>query len=162
FKVAREVLNPAAFRLTLTSMSTDIPSCASSGPSLLEQMRPALVKFFLRKTGRPSEAEDLTQEVLIRSLTHAHWNSLEDAKGYLFRRAVNRWHDYQRKARRQVHTIEWSEAFEERLGSENPPDDVLIVREALNQASQTIEAMSERMRTIVVLVQLEQMKVATV
>jgi len=125
-------------------------------------MRPALVQFFLRKTGNKPEAEDLAQEVLMRALRHARWTTLEDAKGYLFRCAINRWRDYQRKARGQRPTEEWGENLEGLPGSENAPERVLVVRDELDQVFQALEAMNERTRTVVVMIQVEQMKAETV
>lgn len=62
----------------------------SPGGGVVSEMRPALVKFFTRKTGSAVEAEDLAQDVLLRVLTHANWKSHDQAKGYIFRAAVNR------------------------------------------------------------------------
>jgi RNA polymerase sigma factor (sigma-70 family) len=144
------------------SSSVQPSGARPNGMSLLVQMRPALLKYFLRKTGSAAEAEDLTQDVLVRSLTHSSWKSLDEAKGYLFRSAVNRWRD--RRRRQRVHTpaIQWSEAVEEYLGTENPPERVLIAREELNQIFQALEQMNERTRTVLMLIRIEQMKVATV
>lgn len=129
---------------------------------LLAQMRPALFRYFLRKTGSATEAEDLTQDVLVRSLAHARWQSLEEAKGYLFRCAVNRWRERYRRSRSRGRTLDWNEKAEEFLGSENPPERILIGREELEQILAALEDMNERTRTVVMLVNVEQMKVAAV
>jgi len=125
-------------------------------------MRPALLKFFMRKTGSGAEAEDLTQDVLMRALAHARWETPEDAKGYLFRVAINRWRDYQRKLLTRGQPERWVDELEEQVGSENTPDHVLVVREDLNQVIEALEAMQERTRTVLVLIQVEQMKTETV
>ena len=143
-------------------MTADTPSPSPRGSSLLTQMRPALLKFFMRKTGSGAEAEDLTQDVLMRALAHARWETPEDAKGYLFRTAVNRWRDYQRKLRGRGQPDRLVEDLEEYAGSENTPDHVLVVREDLNQGFEALEAMHERTRTVLVLIQVEQMKTETV
>jgi RNA polymerase sigma-70 factor (ECF subfamily) len=143
-------------------MAATIPIASTDGTAILAQMRPALLKYFLRKTGNATEAEDLTQDVLARSLIHAHWQSFEEAKGYIFRTAINRWHDRYQQARNQAKTVEWDQVAEAALGTENPPETVLIVREELNQIFQTLEGMNERTRTVLVLVKVEQMKVAVV
>lgn len=129
---------------------------------LLVQMRPALFRYFLRKTGSTAEAEDLTQDVLVRSLTHANWESLEQAKGYLFRCAVNRWRERYRKKQSRVQTVDWAPDIEEFSGSENPPERILIGREELEQILEALEQMNERTRTVLVLVNVEQMKIAAV
>src|SRR5258706_10043238 len=102
-------------------------------PGLVAQMRPALVRFFKRKTGSAVEAEDLAQDVLVRVLTHANWKTPSEAKGYIFRTAVNRWRD--RHRREETHGVRVP-LDEEELGTQNPPECVLIVREELNQTLQ--------------------------
>jgi len=135
---------------------------AHDGKDVLAQMRPALLKYFLRKTGSAAEAEDLTQDVLIRSLTHAHWKSLEEAKGYIFRTAVNRWHDRYQEVKNQARNVQWNSVFEADFGTESPPETALIVREELQQIFQALEGMNERTRTVLMLVKAEQMKLTVV
>lgn len=143
-------------------MSANAPIASPDGTAVVAQMRPALLKYFLRKTGSAAEAEDLTQDVLIRSLTHAHWKSFEEAKGYIFRTAINRWNDRYQELKIRARTVGWNRPGEEDLGTESPPEAVLIVREELKQILRALEGMNERTRTVLVLVKLEQMKVAVV
>src|SRR5687767_11828779 len=138
------------------------PERTPAGASVLARMRPALLKYFLRKTGSPAEAEDLTQDVLIRSLTHAHWSSQEEAKGYVFRSAVNRWHDRRRKHQTQGTTVPWHKLDDAFSGTEFQPERVLIAREELNQVFRTLEGMNERTRTVLMLIRFEKTKAATV
>jgi RNA polymerase sigma factor (sigma-70 family) len=144
------------------SADAEAPDLLPNGAALLAQMRPALFRYFLRKTGSSAEAEDLTQDVIMRSLSHAQWKSLEEAKGYLFRCAVNRWHDRCRKNHLQASTVDWNDEAEEYSGTENPPERVLIAKEELDQLFQALEKMNERTRTVLVLINVEQMKVTTV
>jgi RNA polymerase sigma factor (sigma-70 family) len=130
--------------------------------SLVAQMRPALVKYFKRKTGNPAEAEDLAQDVLVSALTHAHWKSPSEAKGYIFRTAVNRWRDRMRRRLTQGKTVPWEEVVGEGQGVENPTERVLIVREEFFQVLQLLDAMSERTQAVLMLIKLEKMKAATV
>jgi RNA polymerase sigma factor (sigma-70 family) len=135
---------------------------APDGPSLAAQMRPALVKYFKRKSGSAVEAEDLAQDVLVRALTHAHWTSIEEAKGYIFRAAVNRWRDRRRRRLTQGVTMAWDEGAADDSGVESPPERVLIVQEELSQLTQALEGLHVRTRTVLMLVKLEQMRIATV
>jgi RNA polymerase sigma factor (sigma-70 family) len=134
--------------------------------SVVSEMRPALVKYFKRKTGNPMEAEDLAQDVLLRALTHPNWKTQDQAKGYIFRTAVNRWRDSLRRGRIRGPTIAWDEASVERSNEntrvENSPERVLIVGEELNQVVRALEGMHVRTRTVLMLIKLEQMRVATV
>jgi RNA polymerase sigma factor (sigma-70 family) len=133
---------------------------------IVSEMRPALVKYFKRKTGNPVEAEDLAQDVLVRALTHPNWKTQDQAKGYIFRAAVNCWRDSLRRRRIRGATIAWDEASSERsndnVGVENSPERVLIVEEELNQVVRALEGMNVRTRTVLMLIKLEQMRVATV
>jgi len=142
-------------------MSID-PDNLPEGFSLIAQMRPSLVKYFTRKTGSALEAEDLAQDVLVRALTHAHWKSLDEAKGYIFRTAVNRWRDLCRRRKTQGTTVVWDEQAMEESGTQNPPECVLMIREELAQIARALEEMHVRTRTVLMLVKLEQMKVASV
>jgi RNA polymerase sigma factor (sigma-70 family) len=134
--------------------------------SYVSEMRPALVKYFKRKTGNPVEAEDLAQDVLLRALTHPNWKTQDQAKGYIFRTAVNRWRDSLRRQRVRGAVIPWDEASSEQAdkntGSENLPERVLIAGEELNQVVQALEGMNARTRTVLMLIKLEQMRVVTV
>ncbi|MGC4028578.1 MAG: RNA polymerase sigma factor [Steroidobacteraceae bacterium] len=129
---------------------------------LVAQMRPALVKYFRRKTGSPAEAEDLTQDVLVRALAHTHWKSVNEAKGYIFRIAVNRWRDRLRRQLTQGKTVSWEEGVLEPQGVENPIERVVIVREEFDRVLQALDAMSERTQSVLLLIKFEQMKAATV
>jgi RNA polymerase sigma factor (sigma-70 family) len=132
----------------------------------VSEMRPALVKYFNRKTGNPVEAEDMAQDVLLRALKHPNWKTQDQAKGYIFRTAVNRWRDSLRRQRIRGVTVAWdevsSELASENSGSENLPERVLIAREELNQVVRALEGMNVRTRTVLMLIKLEQMRVATV
>jgi RNA polymerase sigma factor (sigma-70 family) len=140
----------------------DLPDNAS----VVSEMRPALVKYFKRKTGNPVEAEDLAQDVLLSALTHPNWKTQDQAKGYIFRAAVNRWRDSLRRRRIRGKVIAWDEASAEQAngntGSENLPERVLIAGEELYQVVRTLERMNVRTRTVLMLIKLEQMRIATV
>jgi RNA polymerase sigma factor (sigma-70 family) len=134
--------------------------------SVVSEMRPALVKYFKRKTGNPVEAEDLAQDVLLRALTHPNWKTQDQAKGYIFRTAVNRWRDSLRRQRIRGPVIAWDESSPEHAGennrSDNLPERVLIAGEELTQVVRALEGMNVRTRTVLMLIKLEQMRVATV
>jgi RNA polymerase sigma factor (sigma-70 family) len=134
--------------------------------SLVSEMRPALVKYFKRKTGNPVEAEDLAQDVLLSALTHPNWKTRDQAKGYIFRTAVNRWRDSLRRQRIRGVTVAWDQGFpehgDENTRGENLPERVLIAGEELNQVVRALEGMNVRTRTVLMLIKLEQMRVATV
>jgi RNA polymerase sigma-70 factor (ECF subfamily) len=134
--------------------------------SFVSEMRPALVKYFRRKTGNPVEAEDLAQDVLLRALAHPNWKNHDQAKGYIFRTAVNRWRDSLRRQRIRGVSVAWDEMSPEQgvenTRGENLPERVLIASEELSQVVRALEGMNARTRTVLMLIKLEQMRVATV
>lgn len=150
-------------------METEIPIVPEPPPDdalVVKQMRPALVKYFQRKCGS-GEAEDLAQDVLLNTLRRASWSSAEQAKGYIFRAAVNRWRDHKRKARTHGVSVEWSEALESgpdrtRFNEEKDPEHVLVVEQDLQRVSSALLQLGERARDIFLLVRLERMKQAEV
>jgi RNA polymerase sigma factor (sigma-70 family) len=133
---------------------------------LVSEMRPALVKYFKRKTGNPVEAEDLAQDVLLRALTHSNWKTQDQAKGYIFRTAVNRWRDSLRRQRIRGAVIPWDEASphhaDDNAWSVNLPERVLIARQELNAVARALEGMNVRTRTVLMLIKLKDMRTATV
>lgn len=125
-------------------------------------MRPALVQYFKRKTGNAVEAEDLAQDVLVRALTHADWKTADQAKGYIFRAAVNRWRDRCRRLRTHGTVLSWDDKIESEIGVGNPPECVLVVREELQQVAEVLESLNVRTRAVLMLTKFEQMKAVTV
>jgi RNA polymerase sigma factor (sigma-70 family) len=134
------------------------------GTSLATQLRPALVRYFKRKTGNVAEAEDLAHEVLMRAFSRRRsWTTQEEARGYIFRAAINRWRDRYRRLQIRGTAVPWDEVAAAQLTvPRSSPEDALIVHEELDQIAQALEELSARTRTVMVLIRLEQMKVATV
>jgi RNA polymerase sigma factor (sigma-70 family) len=135
---------------------------AVDNPTLAAQMRPALLKYFRRKTGNTAEAEDLAQDVLVNAFAHADWASPEQAKGYIFRAAVNRWHDYLRRRRTHGIPVNFDATAEREWGVESPPERVLVAREELHRVAQVLDSLSDRTRTVLMLIRFEHMKAASV
>ncbi len=143
---------------TTTLASVDSPD----GASLTAQMRPALIRYFRRKTGSAVEAEDLAQDVIVRALTRVHWKSPAQAKGYIFRIAVNLWRDRRRRLHAQGALVEWDESTAAEIAAENSPECVLMNQWELNRVLQALRELDPRARTALMLVKLEQMKIANV
>lgn len=141
----------------------------SEGTLIVAQMRPALVKFFERRCGSSDEAEDLAQDVLLRALAHVTWKTPEQAKGYIFRAAVNRWRDRGRRAVTHGTTVQWNEetlgaagAVDSMTNEEIVPERVLIVEQELFHVATALQELSERARDVFMLVRLEGMKQSAV
>jgi RNA polymerase sigma-70 factor (ECF subfamily) len=126
--------------------------------ALLAQMRPALVRYFQRKCRNSAEAEDLAQDVIVRTLARTGWTSVEHAKGYLFRAAVNRWHDRERRRVTHGTEVQWSDE-ESFVGVEElSPERVLGVEQELQLVTAALSELGERTRDVFMLARLEQMK----
>ncbi len=140
------------------TLSVDFPDSAA----LLAQMRPALVKYFKRKCGSNAEAEDLAHDVLVRTLTHSGWKSYEQAKGYIFRAAVNRWVDRKRRATSRGTSISWEDAAPLVQNEEITPERVLIVQQELHQVTAALQELNERTRDVFMLIRVERMRQAEI
>jgi len=140
-------------------MSTDANSIEDfADASVVAPFRPALVKYFMRKCGNTAEAEDLAQDVLVRALAHAGWESRDRAKGYIFRIAVNRWHDRIRQGHRHGTVVPWDDAAAYAQVEECSPERVLSSEEELHQIIAALQELNERTRDVFVLFRLERMK----
>lgn len=130
--------------------------------ALVSQMRPALLRYFRRKIGSDAEAEDLTQDVIVRALAHIHWDNPVQARGYIFRAAVNRWRDQRRRARTRGVVVEWNEDTAGESGAGDPPEYTLIHREELQDVLRVLRSLPQKTRTVVTLIRFEHMKIAAV
>ena len=141
----------------MSALPTPAPESPNS-VALVAPLRPALVKYFLRKCGNTSEAEDLAQDVLERALLHTQWESAEQAKGYIFRIAVNRWHDRNRRGLTRGVVVEWDDAASFAQAEEASPERVLDSEQELHAVVAALKELSERTRDVFLLFRLEQMK----
>jgi RNA polymerase sigma factor (sigma-70 family) len=126
--------------------------------ALVAPLRPALVKYFLRKCGNAAEAEDLAQDVLVRALSKARWESEEQAKGYIFRIAVNRWRDRNRRSLTRGTVIEWDDAAAFAQAEEMCPERVLSNEQELHAVAAALQQLGERTRDVFMLFRLEHLK----
>ena len=120
--------------------------------------------YFLRRTGKRSEAEDLTQETFVRLIASRSFEFADEANAYVFRVAINLLRDRARTAARwkrvpalplDTDTIdELSHAFVEDRG----PERVLIGRESLTEVLGCLDELGERTKSIFILFRLEGMK----
>jgi RNA polymerase sigma factor (sigma-70 family) len=141
-------------------MNADLLTAAEAPESwtLIAQMRPALVRYFTRKCGNTAEAEDLTQDVLVRSLANCEARSYDEAKGYVFRAAINRWRDLKRRALTRGTRVGWDDAAAFARDVELSPERVLGVEQELRCVVEALQELPERTRDVLLLVRLERMK----
>ncbi len=126
--------------------------------ALHQRFRPALMSFFLRRMHDVTEAEDLTQEVLLRISEHAATIDPSRPDAYVFQIAANMLRDRARRTR--VRSAYQTEVSAIRTGwiDELDPDRVMQGRQSLNAVLTALRELPERTRTIFVLFRLEHMK----
>lgn len=144
-------------------MSAQIaPVIPCNNASFVAQLRPALVKFFQRRCANASEAEDLAQDVIVRVLAHSRWSSQDEAKGYIFRTAANRWHDRRRRQLSHGKEVDWNDEVARGLDEENSPERVFVIKEELRRVAAALQELNERTRDVFVLHRLERLKQAEI
>ena len=123
------------------------PADSSDSSALVAPLRPALVKYFLRKCGNAAEAEDLAQDVLERALGIAQWES-----------AVNRWHDRNRRKLTHGAVIEWDDTATFAQAEETSPERVLGSEQELHTVVAALQELNERTRDVFLLFRLERLR----
>lgn len=139
-----------------------VPAKAGTHASLVAELRPALVAFFQRRCRNTAEAEDLAQDVVVRALAHAKSLSPEQANGYIFRIAVNRWRDRGRRLISHGSCVAWDEKSALAVSDGFSPERVACGQQELCNVVMALQELGERTRDVLVLCRLEQMKQAEI
>lgn len=134
----------------------------------IEALRPALIRFFMRRLGDPAEAEDLTQEALTRLLSVQRGDGPDDPQAFVFRIALNLLNDRGRRARTQsqmqlavVDPTRVSEITHEFV-EDRTPERVLQGKRDVARVVRILGELNERTRDVYVLFRLEGMKHADI
>lgn len=116
-----------------------------------------LMSYFRRRVHNEAEAEDLTQDVLLRVIGRAKPEEIDNAEAFLFRTAANLLRDRARRHRTRV--INYSELVERHKAIEVlSPERVVQARQSLQTVWSALEDLGERTRDIFLLHRLENMK----
>jgi len=125
--------------------------------ALYRRFRPALMAYFLRRTGRHSEAEDLTHEVLLRLAERGVSIDADRPDPYVFQIATNLLRD--RGRRDKVRRDYAATSRPEELSIEGrDPHRVMEAKQSLESVLETLRGLPERTRTIFILFRLEKMR----
>ncbi|MET0985895.1 MAG: sigma-70 family RNA polymerase sigma factor [Steroidobacteraceae bacterium] len=123
-----------------------------------------LMSFFLRRMQHHADAEDLTQETLLRVIAAQASTHVEHAESYVFAIAANLLKDHRRKSHRfdpeaciPIEDAVASE-LEAQLVEDLSPEKVLLTKDSLKEALSILDELGERTRDIFVLFRLENMK----
>jgi RNA polymerase sigma factor (sigma-70 family) len=123
-----------------------------------------LMNFFMRRLRDRADAEDLTQETLLRVIGAQAFTRIENAESYVFTIAANLLRDHKRISNRfnaaVCVPIEDAVAaeLERQLVEDSSPEQVLLNKDSLKEALEVLEELGERTRNIFVLFRLENMK----
>jgi RNA polymerase sigma-70 factor (ECF subfamily) len=142
-----------------TSAGTD---ASSSAAAFVATFRPALVRYFLRRCGTATEAEDLAQDVIVRALGAVDGRSDEEAKCFVFTIAANRWRDRLRRQGVRGAPVGWDDEAEFAVDAAVNPERVLTHREDLSRVMAALLDLNESTRDIFILHRLERMKQADI
>jgi RNA polymerase sigma factor (sigma-70 family) len=122
------------------------------------RFRPALMAFFLRRMHNFPEAEDLTQEVLLRVAQKSEVLDTGRPDAYVFQIAANLLRDRARRNNVRDAYLRGAAIIDEARVEERDPDRVLQGKQALATVVQALHDMPERTRTIFILFRLENIK----
>jgi len=128
----------------------------AAASAMSERFRPALLAFFLRRIRNAAEAEDLTQEVLLRVAQKGAAIDASRPDAYVFQIAANLLRDVGR--RQSVRNAYQASLNAETWIEERDPDRVLQAKQSLTTVLEALRQLPERTRTIFVLFRLENMK----
>lgn len=129
--------------------------------AMARRMRPALLRFFGRRTGSGAVAEELTQDLFLRLLRRPDLFELDNVEGYVFEAASNLARDRARReaVRGGVHV----EMEVEGLSLDAPdPEQVVDGRRRLEAVLAAVEALPPRARDVLVLRRFEGLSYAQI
>lgn len=119
--------------------------------ALSRRLRPALTRYFLRKTASASDAEELVQDLFLRLLRRADLFALENIDGYVFEAAANLVRDRARRHQARGGGRHIDIADVEPSADEPSPEQVVDGRRRLDAMLTALDGLPPRARTIVIL-----------
>jgi RNA polymerase sigma-70 factor (ECF subfamily) len=130
---------------------------AAIAEALNRRFRPALMAYFLRRIRRHSEAEDLTQEVLLRLAERGASIDAARPDAYVFQIATNLLRDKSRRDKVRYDYVMTSQA-EDLSVEDRDPHRVAEAKQTLDAVLKTLRSLPERTATIFILFRLEKMR----
>ena len=139
-----------------------IPNRSAIKDELDARFRASLLAYFLRRTGSPQEAEDLTQETFVRLIGSSTFENADEARAFVFRVASNLLRDRARSQTRlrrfPTLPLDSVAGDESKLVEDIDPERVLISRENLTEVLACLDELGERTKNIFILFRLEGMR----
>jgi RNA polymerase sigma-70 factor (ECF subfamily) len=134
-----------------------------AGNELARRFSAPLRSYFMRRVRDRDNAEDLTQEVLLRVIRAGESEAIQRPESYVFKVAANLLKDLRRSAARRASVMgaaveEGEENTPEGLIDERSPERVMLGEASLAQVLQALGELNELTRNVFVLFRLENMK----
>jgi RNA polymerase sigma factor (sigma-70 family) len=123
----------------------------------VEDYGPALRRYFEKRVP-PAEAEDLVQDVFLSMQVRGQADTVDNARGYLFRVAAN----VLARRRQGLAAVRPGAAPLDRMVEEISPERVLIAKEALERMVAALEQVPPRAREALLLHRFEEATYASV
>jgi RNA polymerase sigma-70 factor (ECF subfamily) len=118
--------------------------------ALLGEYAPRVYRFALRLTQDPHEAEDLTQDTMLKAWrARRQLRTAAAAKVWLLQIAVNLWRDRLRQRRRRLRLV--GAVGEEQEAADASPDREVAAHEELRRALTAMDALPDRQREVLYL-----------
>ena len=143
----------------------------SAGPSaqrdraldeISRRYREAVRRYFLKRLGDAAEAEDLTQDLMLRLAAKADLDRIENVESFLFTMAANLLRDRGRRGRTAARMLAEMETSRSENFEVLSPERVLVGREALTNLLKAQGQLDSRVRNVFILHRLEGMKYADI
>jgi len=138
----------------------DPPESNSSGlpAQVIAQLQGRVRRLFVRRLRDPVVAEDLTQEVFLKTVAYARDNTLQNPNAFIFTAAMNVLRDHVRRRRVSDQHLRATAAAAEESDDESnvgsvgfDAERVLLGREELRVVMDALDELGERTRTIFIL-----------
>ena len=124
--------------------------------------REAVRRYFLKRIGDPAEAEDLTQDLMLRLAAKADLDRIENTESFLFTMAANLLRDRGRRRRTAARMLAELEGARAENFEVLSPERVLSGKQALHNLLKAQGRLDARVRNVFILHRLEGLKYADI
>ena len=125
--------------------------------SVLRQMRPALMAFFVRRLHDPVQAEDLIQDLFVR-MASTTGQATGNPGGYIFQTAANLLRDHYRRETTRHRYVQSHLADRDLDVDRIDAERLLVARQSIGTVATTLGGLPDRTRQIFILYRLEGMQ----
>lgn len=150
-------MNPDGFASPVAA-EADAQHNARQIKALIEEFRPALIRYFMRRIKAPHEAEDLAHDVFMRLIRRSTITDIKELRSYLFETANSVFIDWTR--RNSARSASAHQPIDDTIPAPIPFESERIVcsRQDVERMNVSLQKLPERTRTILLLRRLEGMR----